>query len=75
VKWGLLLQRITSGKLQDNGHHEQMHRTLKAETTKPRAADRKSRQGRFDSGPNEFNFEQPLKALCNKLATYDERTK
>ena len=41
VKWlklGIGLERITPGCPQENGRHERMHRTLKAETSRPPAA-------------------------------------
>ncbi len=35
VKLGILPERTRPAHPQDNGQHERMHRTLKAETTKP----------------------------------------
>jgi len=63
VKLGINLQRITPGKPQENGRHERMHRTLKAETARPPAATMKRQQHRFDDWVREFNFERPHAAL------------
>jgi putative transposase len=38
IKLGVRPERIDSGKPQQNGRHERMHRTLKAETADPPAA-------------------------------------
>ena len=44
VRLGVLPQLIEPGKPQQNGRHERMHRTLKAETTRPPAASLRSHQ-------------------------------
>ena len=38
LRLGIQLERIQPGHPQQNGRHERMHRTLKAEATKPAAA-------------------------------------
>ena len=38
LKAGIALERIDPGRPQQNGRHERMHKTLKAETTRPPAA-------------------------------------
>jgi putative transposase len=48
---------------QDNGRHERMHRTLKAQTTRPAAADAAQQQRRFDRFRDHFNDERPHEAL------------
>jgi len=48
---------------QDNGRHERMHRTLKAQTTRPAAATAGEQQARFDSFRRHFNEERPHEAL------------
>jgi len=48
VKAGITLERSRPGHPQDNGRHERMHRTLKAETASPPATDRVEQQRRFD---------------------------
>ena len=44
---------------QDNGRHERMHRTLKAETTRPPAAESQGQQKRFDAFRKEYHDERP----------------
>lgn len=44
---GIDPHRIRPGKPQDNGRHERMHRTLKAETTRPPATTRPGRRSLF----------------------------
>jgi len=63
VRLGVLPQLIERGKPQQNGRHERMHRTLKAETTRPPAATLRSQQRRFDHFRREFNHERPHEAL------------
>jgi len=63
LKLGIALQRITPGKPQENGRHERMHRTLKAETAQPPASSMGRQQRRFDDWVEEFNFERPHEAL------------
>ena len=48
---------------QDNGRHERMHRTLKAQTTRPAAATAAEQQERFDDFRRHFNEERPHEAL------------
>jgi uncharacterized surface protein with fasciclin (FAS1) repeats len=43
-----------------------MHRTLKAETTRPAGANILQQQARFDAFVNEFNTERPHEALDMK---------
>jgi putative transposase len=63
VRLGILPEFIERGKPQQNGRHERMHRTLKAETTRPPAATRRAQQRTFDRFRQAFNFERPHKAL------------
>lgn len=63
VRLGVLPQLIEPGKPQQNGRHERMHRTLKAETTRPPAATLRSQQASFDHFRREFNQERPHEAL------------
>jgi len=48
---------------QDNGRHERMHRTLKAQTSSPAAATAREQQQRFDEFRRHFNEERPHEAL------------
>jgi transposase InsO family protein len=63
IKLGIRLERIDPGCPQQNGRHERMHRTLKAETSKPPAATAPEQQARFDSFRRIFNEERPHEAL------------
>ena len=63
IKLGITPVRIEPGKPQQNGRHERMHKTLKAETTKPPAASLAAQQLRFDHFRTEFNHERPHEAL------------
>ena len=48
---------------QDNGCHERMHRTMKAECCKSPSANLRAQQQRFDRWRKEFNEERPHEAL------------
>jgi putative transposase len=63
VKLGITPERIEPGKPQQNGRHERMHKTLKAETAQPPAATLAHQQQRFDHFCHEFNHERPHQAL------------
>jgi transposase InsO family protein len=63
VRLGILPDLIEPGKPQPNGRHERMHRTLKAETTRPPAANRRTQQRKFNRFQKEFNEERPHEAL------------
>ena len=58
---------IEPGKPQQNGRHERMHRTLKAQTARPPEADLRSQQKRFDAFRHEFNHDRPHEALQMKV--------
>jgi transposase InsO family protein len=63
LKLGLRLERIVPGKPQQNGQHERMHKTLKADTTKPPAETPDAQQRRFDEFRKSYNEERPHEAL------------
>jgi transposase InsO family protein len=63
VRLGVMPQLIEPGKPQQNGRHERMHRTLKAEVTRPPAHAMRSQQLKFDRFRQEFNHERPHEAL------------
>ena len=63
LKLGIRLEHITPGQPQDNGRHERMHRTLKAETSQPPAMTQAEQQNRFDAFRHEFNHHRPHEAL------------
>ena len=63
VKLGIELERIEPGKPQQNGRHERMHGTLKAETSRPPAASPVEQQARFEHFRQDFNYVRPHEAL------------
>jgi putative transposase len=63
IKLGIRHQRIQKGRPDQNGSHERMHRTLKAEATRPPEASLAPQQCRFDGFRREFNDERPHEAL------------
>lgn len=66
VTLGIRPEVIEPGKPQQNGRHERMHRTLKAETTKPPAANLTAQQRKFNAFTKEFNEERPHEAIQMK---------
>jgi putative transposase len=65
IRLGIMPERIAVGHPEQNGSHEQFHRILKAETTRPAAATRRAQQRRFDRFCTEYNEERPHEALAN----------
>ena len=63
LKLGIEPRYIPPSSPQDNGRHERMHRTLKAETSKPPAACLTEQQQRFDRFRRHYNEERPHEAL------------
>ncbi len=63
IKLGLEPLLIQPGHPEQNGIHERMHRTLKAETARPPASDLAAQQQRFDAFMELFNEERPHEAL------------
>jgi transposase InsO family protein len=63
LKLGIEPRYIPPASPQDNGRHERMHRTLKAETTRPAAATIAEQQARFDAFRRHYNEERPHEAL------------
>jgi hypothetical protein len=60
---GIIHERIEPGHPEQNGQHERMHRTLKAETTRPAGKNTLQQQERFDDFREEYNNERPHQAL------------
>src|SRR6266850_1034815 len=63
VRLGILPELIEPGQPAQNGRHERMHRTLKAETTRPAAGSLAAQQRKFNVFREEFNHERPHEAL------------
>ena len=63
LRLGIRIERIAPGHPQQNGRHERMHRTLKAEATKPAAPNVLQQQARFDTFVTRYNHDRPHQAL------------
>jgi putative transposase len=63
IHLGIRPERITPGKPAENGRHERMHRTLKAEATEPARANLRAQQRQFNAFRREFNEDRPHQAL------------
>jgi transposase InsO family protein len=63
VRLGVLPELIEPGKPQQNGRHERLHKTLKAEATRPAAGNLAAQQRKFNRFRIEFNEERPHEAL------------
>jgi len=63
ISLGIAVERIEPGHPEQNGRHERMHRTLKAETTRPAAKNLLQQQERFDAFVEEFNNDRPHEGL------------
>lgn len=66
IKLGIIPERIESGKPQQNGRHERMHRTLKQDTCTPPKENMERQQHRFDEFRREYNYDRPHESLDNK---------
>jgi transposase InsO family protein len=67
LKLGIAPRFIRPASPQDNGRHERMHRTLKAETSAPPADSLAEQQARFDQFRAHYNRERPHEALDQAL--------
>jgi putative transposase len=63
LKLGIRLEHGRPGCPQDNPAHEQMHRVLKAQTTKPASANLRAQQRRFDRWRWRYNHLRPHEHL------------
>jgi putative transposase len=63
MKLGIVHQRIMPAHPEQNGRHERMHRTLKAETTRPPAGTFAAQQACFDRWRVEYNSERPHQGI------------
>jgi len=66
LRLGIAHERIEPGHPEQNGQHERMHRTLKAETTRPARHTSLQQQERFDEFREEYNTDRPHEALDGK---------
>jgi transposase InsO family protein len=63
IRLGIRPERIMPGRPDQNGRHERMHRTLKAETVRPPATSFRAQQARFDRFRDEYNVIRPHEAI------------
>lgn len=63
VRLGIVPIFTQPGRPDQNGCHERMHKTLKAETARPPRASVAAQQSRFDQFRHEYNTERPHEAL------------
>lgn len=63
IKLGIQPVRIEPGRPDQNGRHERMHRTLKADATRPPAANLASQQRVLERFRRCYNEERPHRAL------------
>lgn len=66
IKLGIRPERILPGRPDQNGRHERMHRTLKAEAATPPRGNFSAQQRAFNSFLNEYNFVRPHEALAQQ---------
>ena len=60
---GIRVEFIAPGHPEQNGAHEQMHRVLKAETTRPPSCHRRAQQRRTERWVRIYNWVRPHQAL------------
>jgi Transposase and inactivated derivatives len=63
LKLGIHPERIRPAHPQENGKHERMHKTLKAEATRPPSETLSEQQKRLDRFRGEYNTERPHESL------------
>jgi len=63
IKLGIAPHFIRPASPQENGRHERMHGTLKAQTSRPPAANATEQQARFDAFRRHYNEERPHEAI------------
>lgn len=63
IRLGIRPERIKPAHPQQNGQHERMHKTLKAEATRPSSQTLIEQQQRFERFRHEYNNERPHESL------------
>jgi len=63
IRLGIRPERIEPAHPEQNGQHERMHKTLKAEATRPPSSSLTEQQRRFDRFRREYNDERPHESL------------
>jgi putative transposase len=77
IKLGIRPERIMPGRPDQNGRHERMHRTLKAEAAHPPRTNFKLQQRAFDKFVQEYNYERPHESLAQQTpaSAYQKSTR
>jgi putative transposase len=70
IRLGIVPERIALGHPEQNGSHEQFHRVLKAETTRPPGIHATAQQQRFRRFRTEYNEERPHEALGDDVPAH-----
>ena len=63
IRLGIYPELIEPAHPEQNGRHERLHRTLKAEATRPPAANLQAQQTRFNRFRTEYHDDRPHEAL------------
>ena len=63
IRLGIYPELIEPSHPEQNGRHERMHRTLKADATRPPSGNLQAQQTRFNRFRGEYNDERPHEAL------------
>jgi transposase InsO family protein len=66
MRLGIQHQRILPGRPQQNGAHERMHKTLKADAIRPPRATLLAQQRAFNAFRTQYNDERPHQHLCGR---------
>lgn len=66
VRLGIRPERIRPGHPEENGRHERMHRTLKAETAAPPQRSLRAQQRSFNRFQEVYNHQRPHEALAQQ---------
>ena len=66
IRLGIVPELIAPASPQQNGRHERMHRTLKAEATRPPSGNLQAQQRRFNRFRQEYNHDRPHEALAQE---------
>ena len=75
IRLGIRPERIMPGRPDQNGQHERMHGTLKAETAKPPSPSLRAQQRAFDRFQTEYNEVRPHESLGQKVpASFYEKS-
>ncbi len=69
IRLGIVPQLIEPAHPEQNSRHERMHKTLKAETTRPPSGNLRAQQRRFNVFRDEYNLDRPHESLGQEPPT------